>query len=58
MPYRVVKITMFCYGNKEKWYKEIVPSGMLPAVEINGEVITESDDIIEALEKEYGPLNG
>ena len=31
---------------------------MLPAVELNGEIITESDDILLALEEAFGPLNG
>ncbi len=56
IPYRIEKVTMFCYGEKERWYKRIVPSGMLPAIEIDGQVITESDDILVALEKVYGPL--
>ena len=58
IPYRVAKITMFCYGNKESWYKQIVPSGMLPAVQIDGQTITESDDILLALESTFGALNG
>lgn len=49
---------MFCYGNKESWYKKIVPSGMLPAVQIDGETITESDDILVSLESVFGALNG
>ena len=49
---------MFCYGNKESWYKKIVPSGMLPAVQIDGKTITESDDILIALEHIFGALNG
>jgi glutathione S-transferase len=57
IPYRIVKITMFCYGQKESWYKKVVPSGMLPALELDGEIFTESDDIIMALEKAYGPLS-
>ncbi len=56
IPYRIEKVTMFCYGEKERWYKQIVPSGMLPALELKGRVITESDDILIALEKEFGPL--
>jgi glutathione S-transferase len=58
VPYRIAKVTMFCYGQKEDWYKRIVPSGMLPALELDGEVITESDDIIHALERAFGPLPG
>lgn len=56
IPYRIEKVTMFCYGEKERWYKCIVPSGMLPALELGGRVITESDDILIALEKAFGPL--
>jgi glutathione S-transferase len=56
IPYRIKKVTMFCYGKKEAWYKRIVPSGMLPAVELDGAIITESDDILIALEQEFDPL--
>ena len=48
---------MFCYGKKESWYKQKVPSGMLPAVELDGKIITESDDILMALEQVFGVLN-
>lgn len=57
IPYRIEKITMFCYGKKEDWYKRKVPSGMLPAVELDGRLITESDDILIALERAFGPLS-
>jgi glutathione S-transferase len=56
IPYRIEKVTMFCYGEKESWYKRKVPSGMLPAIELDGRIITESDDILKALEKVFGPL--
>jgi glutathione S-transferase len=56
IPYRIKKITMFCYGEKERWYKRIVPSGMLPALELDGRLVTESDDILMALEQAFGPL--
>ncbi|MEM7793196.1 MAG: glutathione S-transferase family protein [Cyanobacteria bacterium P01_C01_bin.118] len=55
-PYRIEKVTMFCYGQKEAWYKRKVPSGMLPAVELDGQLITESDDILIALEQAFDPL--
>lgn len=54
--YRIQKITMFCYGEKEEWYKKIIRSGMLPALELDGRLITESDDILYALEATFGPL--
>ena len=43
---------MFCYGEKEAWYKKICPLGMLPAIQFNsGEIVTDSDNILVALEK-------
>ncbi len=57
IPYRIQKVTMFCYGEKEPWYKRKVASGMLPALELDGRVITESDDILIALEQTFSPLN-
>lgn len=56
IPYRIQKITMFCYGKKEPWYRRKVPSGMLPALELDGKVVTESDDILIALEQAFGPI--
>ena len=57
VPYRVRKVTMFCYGEKEAWYRKICPSGMLPAVQFrSGEVVTDSDQILRELEARYGPL--
>jgi glutathione S-transferase len=57
IPYRIEKVTMFCYGEKESWYKRKVPSGMLPAIALDGRIITESDDILLALEKAFGVLS-
>lgn len=56
IPYRVKKVTMFCYGEKEAWYRKLVPSGMLPALELDGRFYTESDDILIVLEKAFDPL--
>merc|ERR1711865_586927 len=56
-PYRVEKVTMFCYGDKESWYTQKVPNGMLPAIELDGEVVTESDEILVRLEQAFGPLH-
>jgi glutathione S-transferase len=56
IPYRIEKVTMFCYGEKESWYKQKVRSGMLPAIELDGRIITESDDILLALERVFGTL--
>jgi glutathione S-transferase len=56
IPYRIRKVTMFCYGEKESWYRRLVPSGMLPALALDGRLITESDRLLEALEAAFGPL--
>lgn len=56
IPYRIAKVTMFCYGQKEAWYKRKVPSGMLPALELDGKIITESDQILLTLEQNFGTL--
>ncbi len=58
IPYKIQKVTMRCYGPKEPWFLKKVPSGMLPALELNGELITESDVILLALEQQFGPLGG
>ncbi|CAD7928846.1 unnamed protein product [Amoebophrya sp. A120] len=65
VPYEVRKVTMFCYGAKEPWYKKIVPSGMLPAlafVDVSDakkitHLVTDSDDVLQELEEEFGALN-
>jgi glutathione S-transferase len=56
IPYRIRKVTMFCYGEKERWYRQLVPSGMLPALQLDDRLITESDRILEALEATFGSL--
>ncbi len=56
IPYRIKKVTMRCYGKKEDWYLRKVPSGMLPALEIDKRLFTESDLILQALEDSFGPL--
>ncbi len=56
IPYRTKKVTMRCYGKKEKWYLSKVPSGMLPAIELDNQLITESDEILLELERNFGPL--
>ena len=56
IPYRIRKVSMVCYGAKESWFQKLVPSGLLPALELDGRLITESDRILEALEAAFGPL--
>ncbi len=56
IPYKTRKVTMRCYGKKEEWFTRKVPSGMLPALELDGELITESDVILLKLEESFGSL--
>lgn len=56
IPHRIRKVTMFCYGDKEDWYRRRVPSGLLPALDLDGRLITESDRILAALEASFGVL--
>ena len=56
IPYRIRKVTMRCYGTKEPWFLRLVPSGMLPALALDGRLITESDEILLQLESTFGPL--
>ncbi len=56
VPYRVRKVAMVCYGEKEAWYRHMVPNGYLPALELDGRLITESDQILLELEQAFGPL--
>eukprot|EP00904_Undaria_pinnatifida_P006533 jgi/Undpi1/3009/HiC_scaffold_14.g06386.m1 len=39
IPYRIEKINMRSYGEKPSWYLSIVPSGLLPAISLDGQVI-------------------
>ena len=56
IPYRIKKVTMRCYGEKENWYLRKVSSGILPAIELDNNVITESDEILLSLESVFGTL--
>lgn len=51
--YSVEKINMRCYGPKPAWYTRMVPSGLLPAVMLDGELLTESLDIMLILEEKF-----
>ena len=67
----VEKVNMNFYGEKQAWFLEKFPEGKVPAVEIHGkpgqkfpwmsasdvdQKLTDSDQIIAALEKAFKPL--
>jgi len=53
IPYRIVKINMRSYGDKPQWFLDKIPSGLLPVIEIDGKMITESIDIMQILDGMY-----
>eukprot|EP01025_Chloroclados_australasicus_P018932 TRINITY_DN2011_c0_g1_i1.p1 TRINITY_DN2011_c0_g1~~TRINITY_DN2011_c0_g1_i1.p1 ORF type:complete len:511 (-),score=60.95 TRINITY_DN2011_c0_g1_i1:294-1826(-) len=53
IPYTIEKINMRCYGDKPREFLQKVPSGLLPVMEIDGKVVTESAEIAKILEKEF-----
>ena len=57
IPYRIRKVTMRCYGPKEPWFLEKVAlRNVAGPRSATGELITESDEILLALEQQFGPL--
>ncbi len=40
-------------SNKPKWYTDLVPTTLVPAAKIEGELVYESKDILLALEKRF-----
>jgi len=53
VPYRVEKINMRSYGDKPDWFLQKVPGGLLPAVEIDGKLLTESLVIMQVIESTF-----
>eukprot|EP00878_Enallax_costatus_P017108 GHUV01017963.1.p1 GENE.GHUV01017963.1~~GHUV01017963.1.p1 ORF type:complete len:518 (+),score=110.16 GHUV01017963.1:223-1554(+) len=53
IPYVMEKINMRCYGDKPPEFMAKVPSGLLPVLEIDGRIITESAVIMNLLEEMY-----
>jgi glutathione S-transferase len=51
IPYRMEKINMRSYGDKPAHFLDKVPGGLLPVIELDGRVITESSDIMFLLDK-------
>ncbi|GLI60527.1 hypothetical protein VaNZ11_002533 [Volvox africanus] len=59
IPYVIEKINMRCYGDKPPSFMAKVPSGLLPVIELDGRVVTESAVIMALLEDtfpEHKPL--
>jgi len=57
IPYEVEKVNMRCYGEKPAWFTKMVPSGLLPVVQLDGKIVTESMDIMFLLEERFPEKN-
>lgn len=53
IPYKVEKIAMRSYGDKPASYLKLVPNGLLPAINIDGQFMTDSLQIMLTLEKTF-----
>lgn len=51
VPVKIDLVPMRSYGDKPREFLQKVPSGLLPAIEINGKVITESQVIMDLLDR-------
>lgn len=58
IPIKIVLMPMRSYGDKPQSYTRKVPGGLLPAIEINGQVITESQVIMELLDQWFNEETG
>ncbi|CAD7703795.1 unnamed protein product [Ostreobium quekettii] len=53
VPYRVETTPLESYGEKPASFLTVAPKGYVPAMEIDGEVVEGSDEIVARLEKEF-----
>ena len=51
-------VTFIDLRDKPEWYLDMVPSALVPAVKIDGEVVTESRDILHAIEDAFPENDG
>jgi len=58
IPYKMTKVNMRSYGDKPPDFLRKVPNGLLPAVEIDGVLQTESIDIMMNLERLFSADDG
>jgi glutathione S-transferase len=58
IPIKIDLVPMRSYGDKPREFLQKVPSGLLPALEVNGKVITESQVIMELLDELHPESEG
>ena len=58
IPMHISLVPMRSYGDKPREFLQKVPNGLLPAIEVNGRVITESQVIMELLDEWHTEEDG
>lgn len=58
IPIKIELVPMRAYGDKPREFLQKVPSGLLPAIEVNGQVVTESQVIMELLDEWHSQSEG
>lgn len=53
IPYKISKINMRSYGDKPAWFLNKVPNGLLPAIEVDGQFMTDSLPIMQLLDATF-----
>ena len=53
IPYKLSKINMRSYGDKPAWFLNKVPNGLLPAIDIDGQFMTDSLPIMQVLDATF-----
>ena len=51
IPVQIELVPMRSYGDKPREFMQKVPNGLLPAMQVNGRIITESQVIMELLDQ-------
>jgi glutathione S-transferase len=51
IPIKIDLVPMRSYGDKPRSFLQKVPSGLLPAIEVDGKIVTESQVIMELLDQ-------
>jgi glutaredoxin len=57
LPYKIEKINMRSYGEKPDWFLAKMPRGLLPVVEIDGKMVSESVVIMQLIDQLDPDLN-
>ena len=57
-PVKIELVPMRSYGDKPREFLQKVPNGLLPALEVKGQIITESQVIMELLDQWHTPEMG